>query len=177
MSVTLRQANILFSAPGTALLWFCLPTFFAGHGLNFISEAALRRFHHLAGEYDTLRKYLPHVMTSLLAIVFLIQGISSKNEMKLLQKEIGLWLREKGFRGASIMGTNQFSRMAFYAEGKFLIMPDSWDKTIEVIQNKGVKIVVVDSCKVKEECPDFLNNWQKAGLCRIGLFKTGKKNV
>jgi hypothetical protein len=37
-------------------------------------------------------------------------------------------------------------------------MPDSWKTVIESINRNGVKIVVIDPCTIKEDCPDFLAN-------------------
>jgi hypothetical protein len=99
-----------------------------------------------------------------LIIVFLVYGISLKREEKFIQKEIGLWLQERGYQGSVIMGPKTLSRLAFYADGKFLEMPDAWEKVIDSIRRNGVKIIVVDSCTIGQDCPGFLANWPQAGL-------------
>ncbi|MBS3918883.1 MAG: glycosyltransferase family 39 protein [Deltaproteobacteria bacterium] len=157
--------------------------FFAGHGLNFISEVASRRFRHLTGGYGKLRQYLPHLIAVFLVTAFLIQGVSSGSAEKLLQKEVGLWLKEKGFQGSVIMGPKRYSRLAFYADGRFMEMPGSWGEAIDRIQKEGVKIVVVNSCTIDQDCPGFSENWSNDRLlllqgpegrmegCRIEIYK------
>jgi len=167
-----RQLYYFSTRHGITLV---LPTlFFAGHGLNFISEAAPRRFHHLTGRYDKLRQYLPHVMTILLAVAFLIQGIPSTSGGKLLQKEAGLWLREEGHQGSVVMGPQKYFRIAFYAEAEFLQLPDSWEKTTSTIQEKKVRLIVTDPSTIEQDCPGFMGNWKRSGLVLLQEIK-GKR--
>jgi hypothetical protein len=147
---------------GLTLVLLCL--FFAGHGLYFINDILSKGFNRFTSRWIVIKRYLFHLITFLFIIIFLIYGISFKKDDKYFQKEIGLWLKEKGYQNASIMGPKRFLRIAFYGDGTFLEMPDSWEKVADSIQRNQVKIVVVDSCTIDQDCPGFPANWSKADL-------------
>jgi len=113
---------------------------------------------------DFIKKYLFHILTIFLTIIFLAQGLSAARTEKFYLKEIGLWLKQNGYQGSVIMASDKFIRLVFYADGKFLEMPDSWEKGIDAIHKNRVKIVVVDPCTIEQDCPGFLANWPRAGL-------------
>jgi hypothetical protein len=122
-----------------------------------------------------IKKYSLHLLTLFFIIIFLVYGISFKRTDKFIQKEIGLWLKENGYQGTVVMGPKKFLRLAFYADGRFVEMPDSWEKAIESIRQKEVKIVVIDSCTIERDCPAFLENWSQAGLFQVKAFKKEKE--
>jgi 4-amino-4-deoxy-L-arabinose transferase-like glycosyltransferase len=132
--------------------------YFAGPGLIFMTETFSQRINRLFSGWHFTKKYVFHILTIFLTIIFLAQGLSAKRTEKINFKEIGLWLKEKGYQGSVIMASDKSIRLVFYADGKFLTMPDSWKTVIESINRNGVKIVVIDPCTIKEDCPDFLAN-------------------
>jgi hypothetical protein len=138
--------------------------FFAGHGLDFLAESCSRGLNRLTSGWSFVRKYLLHLLMIFFILIFLLQGITFKRTDKFVQKEIGLWLNDKGYQGSVIMGPKKLLRLAFYANGTFLVMPDSWERVIQSIRESGVKIVVVDSCTIDQDCPGFLGNWPLAGF-------------
>ena len=138
--------------------------FFSGHGLELIAERFSQGLNRRTSGWSTVRKYLLHLLTILFIIIFLAQGISFERTGKFIQKEIGLWLNDNGYQGSVIMGPKKLLRLAFYANGTFLVMPDSWEKAIESIRKNGVRIVVVDSCTIEQDCPGLLTNLPQAGL-------------
>ncbi|MFB3883674.1 MAG: ArnT family glycosyltransferase [Thermodesulfobacteriota bacterium] len=149
---------------------------FAGHGLDFSAEAFSRGFGRFAFRWPFARKHFIHLLTIFFIIVFLIQGVSFKSSGKYIQKETGLWLKENGYQGSVIMGPKAFLRLPFYADGKFLEMPDSWDKVAESIRQNEVKIVVVDPSTIDQDCAGFSGNWSRAGLSTIqGPEGAGRK--
>jgi hypothetical protein len=149
--------------------------FFANHGLVWIVEILSRGLNRVTSGWVFFKRYLFHIMTAGLVIVFLVQGVSFKTTDKFIQKEIGLWLKGKGYQGSVVMGPKKFLRLAFYADGRFVEMPDSWEKAIESIRQKEVKIVVIDSCTIEQDCPGFLENWSQAGLLQVKAFKKEKE--
>ena len=157
-----RQLYYFSTRHGLTLVLPCL--FFAGHGLGFIVETFSRESNRLTSGWAIIKKYPLHILTILFIIIFLAQGISFKRTEKFNQKEIGLWLKEKGFEDSVIMGPRNLLRLAFYTDGKFLEMPDSCEKAVDSIQRNGVKIVVIDSCTIDQDCPGFLANWPQTGL-------------
>jgi hypothetical protein len=167
-----RQTYYFSTRHGLTLVLPAL--FFAGHGLDFIAEVFFRGLERLTSGWSFVKKYLPHLLTILFILIFLAQGISFKGTEKVVQKEIGLWLKGRGYQGSVIMGPKQLLRLAFYAEGKFVSMPDSWEKVVESFKREGVKIVVVDSCTIDQDCPGFVKNWAQAGLSPLNA-PVGKK--
>jgi hypothetical protein len=168
-----RQLYYFSTRHGLTLVLPCF--FFAGHGLNFMSEIFSQVFLRLTPGWIAIRRYLFHIIAIILIIAFLVQGVSFGRTGKIVQKEIGLWLKESGYQGSVIMGPKQLLRLAFYAEGRFVEMPDSWEKAIESIRKNGVRIVAVDSCTIERDCPAFLENWSQAGLFQVKAFKKEKE--
>jgi hypothetical protein len=157
-----RQIYYFSTRHGLTLVLPCL--FFAGHGLIFATEMLYERMNRLTQGCTILKRYVLHLLALILISTLLTNGVSFKRTDKFIQKEIGLWLKEKGYQGSVIMGPIQLHRLAFYADGKFVEMPDSWEKAIQSIRESEVKIVVVDSCTIDQDCPGFLANWSHAGL-------------
>jgi hypothetical protein len=102
--------------------------------------------------------------------------LRAKGKEKTTIKESGLWLREKGYQGSVIMGPKSLFRLAFYADGKFIEIPNSWEKVPDRIRKNQVKIVVVDSCSIDEDCPGFLGNWPQAGLSLLNGLPGKEEN-
>ncbi|OGW53587.1 MAG: hypothetical protein A2Y81_05955 [Nitrospirae bacterium RBG_13_43_8] len=53
---------------------------------------------------------------------------------------------------------SRIKRVAFYADGTFLEMPESREKVGKDIEQKDVKIVLIDTCATEQDCPGFLTN-------------------
>jgi hypothetical protein len=87
---------------------------------------------------------------------------------------MGLWLKKSGYQGSVMMGANKFLRLVFYADGKLLEMPNAWEKVTDSINRNGVRIIVIDSCTIEQDCPGFLANLPHARLFLIQGHK-GKK--
>jgi hypothetical protein len=168
-----RQIYYFSTRHGLTLVLPCL--FFAGHGVGVMAEIVSRELNRFSSGWTIIKKYSFHLLTLFFIIIFLAQGISFKRTDKFIQKEIGLWLKGKGYQGSVIMGPKKFLRLTFYADGEFVEMPDSWEKVADRIEQKGVKIVVVDSCTIEQDCPGFLENWSQAGLFQVKAFKKEKE--
>jgi len=160
-----RQIYYFSTRHGLTLVLPCL--FFAAHGLEFIAGTLSHRLNGFSSRWIVIRKYLIHIVTILLVIIFLAQGLSDRRADKIRLKEVGLWLKEKGYQGSVIMGPQRFLRLVFYAEGKFVEIPDSWGKLLDIIRQNGVKVVVIDPCTILQECPDFPKRLDGTALFRI----------
>jgi hypothetical protein len=168
-----RQIYYFSTRAGLTLVVPCL--FFVGHGLDFIGERVSRGLNWLTSGWSFVKKYSLHLLTILFIIIFLVQGISFKRTDKFVQKEIGLWLNGKGYHGSVIMGPNSLLRLAFYANARFLAMPDSWEKVMQIVREGEVKIIVVNSCTIDQDCPGFISNWPQAGLFLLNGPVEGKE--
>jgi hypothetical protein len=96
--------------------------------------------------------------------IFFIQALPVDRADKIHMKKIGLGLKEKGYHGSTIMGPARLSRLVFYADGRFVEMPDSWENVAQSIQRDGVRLIVVDVKTIEKDCPGFSENWSRAGL-------------
>ena len=157
-------------------LTLVLPSlYFAAPGLLFLTETFSRGINRFTPGWAIMKRNMFHILTFSLIMIFLFQGFSVKREDKTNLKEVGLWLKENGYQGSVIMGSKEFIRLVFYADGKFLEMPDSWEKVIVSIHQNKVRLVVVDSCTIEQDCPGFQENWPRAGLFPLqGLKSRGK---
>ncbi|OGW47590.1 MAG: hypothetical protein A2Y66_03350 [Nitrospirae bacterium RBG_13_41_22] len=161
-------------------LTLVLPSiFFAGHGLNLLAEPFSRGINRITPSWIMMKKYALHILTLFLITIFLSQGLAPRRTDKISFKEMGLWLKENGYQGSVIMGSKEFLRLVFYADGKFLEMPDSWEKVMGSIHQNGVRLVAVDSCSIEEECPGFNVNLSQAGLfpLKVSKGKGGKCSI
>ena len=163
------ESNYFSTRHGLTLLFPCF--FFAGLGLIEIAERFSRIPDRVAWRRVSIKNISVPVLTSLVIFVLLIQAPDfltvrkekDKGEMKI----IGIWLKENGYGGSAIMGPSRLSRLAFYAEARFIEMPGSWEKVIESIHQNGVRIVVVDSCATERDYPGLRANLLRAGVARL----------
>jgi hypothetical protein len=157
-----RQTYYLSARHGLTLV---LPSlYFSGHGLAFITETFSRYIDRFSSRWGMLKRYLLPILTSFLIIIFLADSLSGKGTDKTIYKKVGLWLKENGYQGSVMMGSNKFLRLIFYADGKFIEMPASWPSLVCSIQNNKVQVIIVDSCTIDQDCPDFSQNWSRKGL-------------
>ena len=164
-----RQIYYFSTRHGLTLVLASL--FFAGHGLGFIVEIVSRELNRFSSGWTMIKRYPLHLLTIFFIMIFLAQGISFKGTDKFIQKEIGLWLKDKGYKGSVIMGPKSLLRLAFYLDGKFLEMPDSWEKAMESIRKNEVRIVAIDSCTIEEDSTGFLGNRPGSGLSLLQEVK------
>ena len=169
-----RQLYYFSTRHGLTLL---LPTlFFAGHGLEFLAESFSRGLNRLTSGWSFVRKYLLHLLMIFFILIFLAQGITFKRTDKFIQREIGLWLKENGYQGSVVMGPKEFLRLAFYADGRFLEMPNSWEQAVESTRKNRVGILIIDSCTIEQDCPSCLTNWSTGGFLLVWEVKEVGRN-
>jgi 4-amino-4-deoxy-L-arabinose transferase-like glycosyltransferase len=157
-----RQLYYFSTRHGLTLVLPCL--FFAGHGLDLIVEILSQGLNRVTLGWIFFKRYLSHIVMAVLVILFLIHGISFKKTDKFLQKEIGLWLKAKGYQGSVMMGPRKFLRLAFYSDGTFIELPGTWEKALESIRQNEVNIILIDPSTIKQDCPDFSPNRSEVKL-------------
>jgi hypothetical protein len=169
-----RQLYYFSTRHGLTLLLPCF--FFVGHGLDAVVGILSRGIERLGSRGGLSRRYLLPILTFLLILIFLSQGLGGKGKEKTTIKEAGLWLKDNGYHGSVVMGPKKFLRLTFYADGKFVEMPNSWEKAMESIRKNGVRIVIVDSCTVEQDCPSCLANWSTGGFRLVREIKEVGRN-
>jgi 4-amino-4-deoxy-L-arabinose transferase-like glycosyltransferase len=174
MSVFYCRYNYYFSTRHGLTLVFAL-LYFAGHGLIFATVTFSQSISRLFSGWDFIKKYLFHILTIFLTIIFLAQGLAATRTEKINLKEIGLWLKQNGYQGSLIMAPAKFARLVFYADGKILEIPNSWEKVMEHIREKSVKVIVIDPSTIQQDCPGFLANWPRTGIVLLEVPAVKKK--
>jgi len=164
-----RQLYYFSTRHGLTLVLPCL--FFAGHGLETAPVILSRGMERLGSGWALIRRYLSLILTFLLILIFLFQGMGGRGKEKITIKEAGLWLKNNGYQGSVVMGPKKFLRLAFYADGKFIGLPGAWERVPESIAQAGVCIVIVDSCSIEQDCPGFTENKAKLGFLLIREIK------
>ena len=164
-----RQLYYFSTRHGLTLVLPCL--FFAGQGLDAAVGILSRGTKRLGSGWGLIRRHLLPILTFLLILIFLFQGLGGEEKEKTTIKEAGLWLKQNGYQGSVVMGPKKFFRLAFYADGSFVQMPDSWEGITVGVRRSGVKIIVIDSSTIQQDCPDFPLNWPKAGLVPLERLK------
>ncbi len=170
MSVFYTRQSYYFSTRHGLMI--VLPfLYFGAHGLDFLSELFNRAKDKTYLKRMVISRYLLHVIILLLLLFFFIKGLSPIRADKVNIKETGLWLKKNGYSGSVIMGSKEFIRLAFYTDGKFLEIPDSWEKVIEKVSQNGVRIIVIDTCSIEREFPTFYSDLKNIKLSLLKSFK------
>jgi 4-amino-4-deoxy-L-arabinose transferase-like glycosyltransferase len=113
----------------------------------------------------------------LLVIVFLVglfaQGWPTQNrDFRMIQKEVGLWMRDHLPKGQKMM--SKMGQESFYAEQAWVKMPQtSYEEILNEARAKGIRYLVIDE-NIDKDSPDFLERSKQGGL--IPLFEMEKKN-
>jgi hypothetical protein len=169
-----RQLYYFSTRHGLTLV---LPSlFFAGHGVDAAVGILSRGMDRLGFGWTLIRRYLPQILILLFIMIFLSQGLGGKGKEETTIKDAGLWLKENGYRGSVVMGPKKSLHLAFYADGKFVEMPNSWEQVMESIRKNGVRILIIDSCTIEQDCPSCLANWSKDGFHLVREIKEVDNN-
>ncbi len=167
-----RQIYYFSTRHGLTLVLPCL--FLGGHGLKSLIEVSSQVAERVSFGSKKVQKILPLIIPLFFFLCFLLQGFSGKGSDKALMKQVGLWLKKNGYEGSVIMGPRDLRRMAFYANGRFLEMPDSSGKAMESIQEGEVRVVVIESCGKDRGTSEFISSLSEEGFVLIRSIEEGK---
>jgi len=128
-----------------------------------------------------LKDYVVRWLTPLLLIVICVPLLAMAGaphrKDKLELKEIGLWLKNNGYAHSIIVGQNEFSRLAFYADGEFIRLPEgSYEDIILFAKEKSAALIIINITTIDHLSPDFLEEISHGGLQIIDIagIKTPK---
>ena len=89
---------------------------------------------------------------------------------KLEIKEIGLWLKDHGYAHSIILGQPEFIRLAFYADGEFIALPNgSYEDIIQFARGKEANLLVINKKTIGELSPQFLETVSSKDLQQISI--------
>ena len=110
-------------------------------------------------------KKFPALLLIVVLLGLFVQGRVSHGQYRLIQKEVGLWMKDHLPRGEKMM--SKMGHESFYAEQAWVLMPEkSYEAIIEEARRKGVRYVVVDE-SIKKDSPDFLEKAKQGELLRL----------
>ena len=90
----------------------------------------------------------------------------------MIQKEVGLWMRDHLPKGQKMM--SKMGQESFYAEQAWVKMPEkSYEEILKEARAKGIRYLVIDE-SIDKDSPDFLEKSKQGEL--IPLFEMEKKN-
>jgi len=109
---------------------------------------------------DQWRKVFPVLFLIMILIVVFIQGrVWHGREHRIIQREIGLWMKDHLPKEGKLM--SRLPQEAFYAEMDWIRIPKgSYEEIMETARAQGVRYILIDE-KVREEWPGFYERAEK----------------
>jgi 4-amino-4-deoxy-L-arabinose transferase-like glycosyltransferase len=132
---------------------------------------------HQRFEKEKFQKKFPAILLTGILIVLFIQGrVIHPREHRVIQREVGSWMREHLPKGAKVM--SRMPQEAFYAELPWIKMPsESYEKIMETARSKGVQYLTIDE-KMEKDSPDFFEKSKGGDLIPLmDLKRKGQKMV
>jgi 4-amino-4-deoxy-L-arabinose transferase-like glycosyltransferase len=117
-----------------------------------------------------LIKKIPTLLLILVLVALFVQGrVTHGREQRLIQREIGLWMKDHLPKEAIFM--SRLPQEAFYAEMAWIIMPDgNYEEMMQIARSKGIRYFIVDD-QIKGKSPDFLEKIKEEDLVRVRDWK------
>lgn len=122
---------------------------------------------------ENVRKNIPVFFLILLVIGLFAQGrMIHGREHRLVQREVGWWMKENLDQGAKMM--SRMPQEAFYAELPWVRMPQAgYEEILGEARGKGIQYLVIDE-EIETYSPHFLEKSKEGELIR--LFDLKKKD-
>lgn len=122
---------------------------------------------------ESLRERIPLFFLILLVIGLFAQGrMIHGREHRLVQREVGWWMKENLDQGAKMM--SRMPQEAFYAELPWVRMPQAgYEEILREAREKGIQYLVIDE-EIETYSPHFLEKSKEGELIR--LFDLKKKD-
>jgi hypothetical protein len=112
----------------------------------------------------------PALFLSFVLVVIFIQGmVAHSREHRLIQKELGLWMKDRLSKEGKVM--SRLPHEAFYAERDWVRIPEkSYAEVIHEARAKNIRYLIIDD-KAREMSPGFLENVSEEDLVRLANWK------
>ncbi len=130
------------------------------------------------------KRWLSPALVLVLLTVLCIQGrILHAREHRVIQREVGLWVRNYRPGGGRLM--SRLPQEAFYADLQWIRIPrGTYDEIIRTARSNGVRYIAIDE-KIEEDSPGFLNKikgedlimlkeWKKRDRSKAVCLRSGK---
>ncbi|OGP92880.1 MAG: hypothetical protein A2156_09975 [Deltaproteobacteria bacterium RBG_16_48_10] len=118
------------------------------------------------------KKFQTLLLVILLLGLFIQGSVIHGRDFRLIQKEVGLWMRDHLPKGQKMM--SKMGQESFYAEQAWVKMPEkSYEEILKEARTKGVRYLVIDE-NIEKDSPGFLEQSKNAEL--KSLFELRRKN-
>jgi hypothetical protein len=100
------------------------------------------------------KRTFPALFLLFVLVVIFIQGRVIRRDHRLMQKEVGLWMKDHLARESRIM--SRLPQEAFYSEMAWVRMPEkSYEEILQIARSHHIRYVIVDE-RVMLYVPNFL---------------------
>ncbi len=142
-------------------------------GVGFV-ELKNRVTRLMNGRDFPLREWMLRWGTPLFLLVICIPLLSTAwaphRKDKLELREIGLWLKDNGYVHSIVVGQHEFARLAFYADGDFMLLPKgSYQDIVRFAREKGASLLVISRKNIDHISPHFLDMASPSDLRPINI--------
>jgi len=151
--------GMLISIP--ALVWVSI-------GFFELSDIIRRRVEKVRPYWTQTRNTTVWLLV-FLCIIILPKTLSWSGHEKIEMKKAGNYLKDKGHIKGKMAVEQRFSRLAFYADADFVVIPRGTtpQKLMGFLKSNNVDILVIDERSVDETVPGFMANLATVGLERL----------
>jgi hypothetical protein len=123
-----------------------------------------------------VRKRIPVFLLIFLLVGLFIQGrVTRTREHRVIQREVGLWMKENLPKGSKVM--SRLPQEAFYGEFPWVRMPS---KEYEVIlgyaRSEGVRYLLIEE-DIEQISPRFLEKMRRDDLVPVRDFKREAQKI
>lgn len=116
------------------------------------------------------RRWLTPLLLVIICVPLLLMAWAPHRKEKLELKEVGLWLKEHRYHNSVIVGQREFSRLAFYADAKFVEVPKRpYDDIITFARKNGANLLIINQNTINHFSPRFLRGPSPNDLERIDI--------
>jgi 4-amino-4-deoxy-L-arabinose transferase-like glycosyltransferase len=117
-------------------------------------------------EKERFQRKFPALLLIVVLIGLFVQGrVIHPREHRVIQREVGLWMKDNLPRGVKVM--SQLPQEAFYAELPWIRMPSgSYEEILKAARSKEVQYIIIDE-NIEKESPDFLKKSKAGDLIQL----------
>jgi len=153
----------------TQMVPLCLP--WAAVGFFRVTEWVHQRW-----KWNRHGEKLVSFLLIVILIGLFIQGrILHHREFRLIQKEVGLWMKDHLPREGKIMSS--LPQEAFYAELPWLHMPSKgYEEILKSARGQGVRYLTIDE-KIEKDSPGFFSQLKSEDLAFVKDFKRENRSM
>ena len=123
-----------------------------------------------------LQKKFPVFLLMVLLVGLFVQGrVIHGQDYRMIQKEVGLWMRDHLPKGQKMM--SKMGHESFYAEQGWVQLPEkSYEEILKEALSKEVRYLVIDE-NIDKDSPDFLEKAKQGDLIFLYELKMNGRRI